>query len=536
MSFDFTPHLLPLLAVTGLSLALLFPAWRNRKDSVARWFAATLVALIVWSIGYAFEIAAVDLEDKILFANLQYLGVTAIVVCWWELARRYVGLHQMPKTLTAVLWALPALTVVVAFVNPGGLFRGAPHIDATGPFPLLHADYGPWYWWAVVPLMTLVSLATVVLLTQAVIRADRFYRRQYTVLLVALLLPLLGNFLYILQLMPWPDYNPAVSLLGISGLLVAHGLFRCQLFDMVPLARDKVIDNLADGVIVIDRQGRVVDLNRSAERLTGVERHQSVGRPAGQVFPDHPQLLDMLRPAACRLLDHTTRFDIVISSPAGDSHFAVTCSPVATTKGYRLGTAILLHDITERVRLLQQTRELADRDDLAGLPNRRHFFDLTTKELERARRHGIPLSFLVLDIDHFKQVNDNHGRLTGDDFLAKLAHVCRAALRTSDVLGRVGGEEFGILLPETRLEDAIDVAGRLREAVETLRFTPDEAEDPIMVTVSMGLTELNRAANGQAEAVNSLYERADRALYEAKRSGRNMVVAARDTQALRTAV
>ena len=193
MSLEFTPHILPLLGAALLSVLLLPTAWRNRRDPIALWFGATLVAIFIWSVGYALEIMAVQVMDKILLANLQFLGVPAIIVCWWEMIRRHVGMRPVPRPITAILWAVPISTVIVAFWNPAHLFRDTPHIESgDAPFPVLHADYGPWFWWFLAPLMSLVTLATLFLLARALLRSDRFHRRQHTLLLLAFLLPLAG--------------------------------------------------------------------------------------------------------------------------------------------------------------------------------------------------------------------------------------------------------------------------------------------------------------------------------------------------------
>ena len=359
MSLEFTPHILPLLGAALLAVLLLPTAWKNRRDPIALWFGATLVALFVWSVGYTLEIMAVQVLDKIFLANLQFLGVPAIIVCWWEMIRRHVGMRPVPMPISAILWAVPISTVIVAFWNPAHLFRVNPSIVSRHtPFPVLHADYGPWYWWVLVPFMSLVTLASLVLLARALLRSDRFHRRQHALLLVAFLLPLMGSYLYMFNLSPWRDYNPAVALLGLSCLLVAVALFRCQLFAMVPLAREKVVEDLGDPVIVIDRLGRLVDLNRSAERVTGVELRSAIARPAAQVLHAHPKLVEMLKCLPSSSADDAESTDMTVEGPGSPRHFAVTCSPVTTDKGDYLGKVLVMHDVTEREKLLEQTRSL----------------------------------------------------------------------------------------------------------------------------------------------------------------------------------
>lgn len=162
---------------------------------------------------------------------------------------------------------------------------------------------------------------------------------------------------------------------------------------------------------------------------------------------------------------------------------------------------------------------LAATDALTGALNRRSFYLGGEREVDRARRYGHPLTALMLDLDGFKQVNDTYGHACGDRLLTDLAQRCQQQLRISDLLGRVGGDEFAVLLPETDLNGAGLVAERLRLAVES--WEPLEGRGPIEVSLSLGITALHAADNG----LEDFLERADLALYEAKQSGRNRVVA-----------
>jgi diguanylate cyclase (GGDEF)-like protein len=168
--------------------------------------------------------------------------------------------------------------------------------------------------------------------------------------------------------------------------------------------------------------------------------------------------------------------------------------------------------------------EGAFQDPLTGLYNRRHLDDRLAAELAAAQRHGRPVSLLMIDIDHFKEVNDDHGHLAGDEALKMVAFVLRGAVRKEDVLARYGGEEFVVVARETVLEGAHALAERIRRAVERSHCAWQGRElgvtVSIGVTVSVGLTEF---VQGRSE--RELLEAADRALYLAKQQGRNRVVA-----------
>jgi diguanylate cyclase (GGDEF)-like protein len=172
-------------------------------------------------------------------------------------------------------------------------------------------------------------------------------------------------------------------------------------------------------------------------------------------------------------------------------------------------------DISPQKALEEQLRELAMRDELTGLYNRRHFTEMAEVELARARRTSAPLSLAILDIDHFKRVNDVYGHPAGDQVLRELSRAMRETLRGSDVSARIGGEEFVILLSDTALDGAVAVTERLRERVGQSEVALEDGR-AVRFTVSAGVTEL-----GRGERLDTLLARADEALYRAKSDGRN---------------
>ena len=179
-----------------------------------------------------------------------------------------------------------------------------------------------------------------------------------------------------------------------------------------------------------------------------------------------------------------------------------------------LGT---VQDISNIKAMEMELRHLATTDALTGLPNRRHFLDRAAQELARFHRFQKPTALLMVDIDHFKQINDHYGHAVGDLVLQHFAAVARSTLRKIDIIGRLGGEEFGILLPGTELEGAQIYAERLCQAIasQPCHATPHE----IGFTVSIGLTLLD-SEDGD---IDLPLARADAALYRAKRHGRNRV-------------
>lgn len=176
----------------------------------------------------------------------------------------------------------------------------------------------------------------------------------------------------------------------------------------------------------------------------------------------------------------------------------------------------------ENARLFDSIQQLANTDPLTGILNRRRFFELAEREFAKAETINMPLSVIVLDVDDFKQFNDRHGHKVGDAVLIRTAETCKASLRADDILGRMGGEEFAVALPNTSLPNALEVASRLRQAIQEADFSehPDlPANHSFTITVSVGVAEYTSTC----KTLDILLDRADKAMYISKNSGRNRV-------------
>ena len=182
-----------------------------------------------------------------------------------------------------------------------------------------------------------------------------------------------------------------------------------------------------------------------------------------------------------------------------------------------IGSEHLIASITHRVERTRAVRFFMERDSLTGLLNHNNLMDQLDREITRSTRTGGEICFVMLDLDNFKKVNDTYGHLTGDRVLKGLARILQERLRSTDIIGRYGGEEFGIIFPNTSLENGKDLMNELRE---DFGRTPQYCEDtPFYVTFSCGI-----AAYPNFEKAVTISEAADRALYRAKEEGRNRVV------------
>lgn len=281
-----------------------------------------------------------------------------------------------------------------------------------------------------------------------------------------------------------------------------------------------ILENMIEGLAIVDRDGRITSANPAAKHIFGLPDGSLPGRSFVDLFDDDA------RENVARVLDEAHdpdandeagfANDIVINHPDGQRRFVSLRIGHATQIGGDV-RIVTLRDTTSRKELEQELTTLATTDPLTGLYNRRKFREIAEGEYERLKRFGSVFSILVMDIDHFKAINDRHGHAAGDAALVKFAEVCRATLREVDFAGRLGGEEFAAVLPATDTVGALNAAERLRRAVETTRIEDESSR--FQMTFSTGAHTLD----ADTVSLDDAFRDADEALYLAKTNGRNRV-------------
>lgn len=289
---------------------------------------------------------------------------------------------------------------------------------------------------------------------------------------------------------------------------------------------EAILEASPDGILVVDDQGVIICHNHRLLEVLGIPPGTISGGEDGDLAGvDDKHLLAQ----ALRLFREPEAFlervERLYADPGLKDHCELACrdgrtlerhSKALWDEGRRyVGRVWFFRDITARKRVEHALEQLAQHDPLTGAANRRHFFARAAEELARARRHGDALSLVMLDLDHFKRINDHWGHATGDRVLQAFAARVRSLLRREDLFGRIGGEEFVVLLPATGLEGALQLAERLRWHTEGLEL--EENDERVSVTTSAGVATLG---TGDA-SLDTLLQRADEALYVAKRAGRN---------------
>jgi diguanylate cyclase (GGDEF)-like protein/PAS domain S-box-containing protein len=272
---------------------------------------------------------------------------------------------------------------------------------------------------------------------------------------------------------------------------------------------------------MVDADGYILSWNQGAANITGYAEREMLGQPQGRLF-DEAALKDEVMLKAlnfARSSGHCHEVQNRIKRN-GDAYVAeVTLDAVRGSNGEISGFVEVFHDVTEQKQREEGLYRRATRDALTGVFNRGHYAEMAAQEIDRARRFSEPLSVIMMDIDHFKNINDTHGHDTGDRAIIALASTTASYIRKIDFVGRIGGEEFAVLLPRSNKEPSVEVANRLRVHIAEQRVSTDSGD--IGFTVSMGVAALRPTTRSLQE----LMRNADAALYRAKREGRNRVEA-----------
>jgi diguanylate cyclase (GGDEF)-like protein len=343
-------------------------------------------------------------------------------------------------------------------------------------------------------------------------------RNQSAIYLLGTALPLASSIAYNFGFTPYnADATPLV--LGLSVMLFMIGFFKVGLLDIVPLARDVIFEGQGDGVLVIDRRGRLTDSNHGMRSILPAIENTEPGTSARDTFIGHGALEELLD------RDPPSSIEYEAGTPSGSRIFHVTSALLHGASGKSLGKLLTFHDVTEMKELQRRLETMATHDELTGLYNRRYLNDFAAREIDKARTDGSDFSAIMLDLDYFKRINDTHGHAAGDLVLVAVAKACQRGLRHDDVVGRFGGEELLVLLPRTAADAAGFVAEKLRMAIEACRIPYDDRS--IGVTASLGVATLGLAC----PTLKDLLIAADMALYKAKDSGRNRVCSTSDSSA-----
>lgn len=681
MVFKFSLSGIILFASTILYVFIALLVLIRRVKPGGSTFSLLLFSLAAWSLAAALEDGSMDYAFKYSCSKVSYLGIASSPALLLMFVVDYSrNSHYLTRRNLFFLWLIPVISLLMAFTNERHLLLWSSVVLSPGTNgEILVYNHGI-YFWVHVAFSYVCLLSASYLLVHSAYLFSKKVRSQVYILFIAVLIPWIGNIIYISGSSPIEGLDLTPISFAVTVILMAWSIFRLQLFGIIPVARDLVIETTGDGILVLDNENRILDINAAAHHLLFTDNTAVIGRNLHEELQSNPrvfaaltsisqgrveielkapqnkildvnvtplsdqnnqangrilvlrditelkriqneereqrllatslsdiasalngirdknEVLDRILVEVNRVVPHDSSSialldeddvvtfvrsrgyektgldrvlkrlklnvkDIYTFKEMKTSHLPFVCNdtkndakwiPIKNSEWIRsyMGAPILLADkvigfinldgckpnyfspksaiwlqafanhaalAIENARMFERLQQLAITDGLTGLFNSRHFEELATREIVRAARYKKELSLLIMDIDHFKLVNDRFGHHAGDQTLQHISKIGIAALRKIDIIARVGGEEFAILLPETGLDRAVTVAERLREKVAASVL--EVAEGMVNITCSLGVADLQSCPPNLRDLMNC----ADKALYEAKRNGRNQV-------------
>ncbi|MCC7118284.1 MAG: diguanylate cyclase [Anaerolineales bacterium] len=465
-----------------------------------------------WDITYGLFWAKAPAPYPNFWLYLTYLGVVIIPPAALIFAMQISELDEWVKPpLLIGLSIVPILTIALMATDAQhNLFFGGHSTENIG----MIINAGPVYW-ANTIYSYLLILVSMIIFVRRFRQSAGIYRTQLGIILFGLGFPWLNSFIFLAGLSPFSNADNTPFSFTITGLAFTYALLRYRLLDILPIARSMLIENMSDGVVVLDAQDRLVDFNSAAAHTLKLAQPPQIGYPARDFFSAWSELIQTLSKP------DDLRAEIFLDQPA-QVFLDLKISRLQDRRNNLLGRLIVWRDITPLKLAEAELREQVIRDPLTGLYNRRYLDEALERELANAARLNRPLSLVMIDIDHFKQINDRLGHTEGDTILRSFAKLLIRHSRVEDTLYRYGGEEFLALLPNSSRADTLKVAEKWRGAFQELHAM--HHQEAIHATISCGVAEFPTQGQTGAE----LIARADQALYQAKNAGRNRVVAWKD--------
>ncbi|MBK9714064.1 MAG: PAS domain S-box protein [Kouleothrix sp.] len=367
-----TAYSIPLLIVGFVSLLLAGDIWLRRGGPGRAALIVLMLGVTIWSFGYSQELSSSNVADARFWSKLQYIGIVVVPASWLVFGLKYSGAIWLKRRHFALLALVPALTLVFVWTNElHGLLWRESHLAVHGAFATLEVTYGPWFWVHTAAAYSCLLSGTIILL-RSHMRSANLYSMQTLVMLGSVFAPWVGNALYIAGLGPWDRLDLTPFAFAISGLLWGWGLLGLRLLDIVPVARDTVVESMSDGVLVLDEENRVVDMNAAARSALGYGTSELIGKPIAYLHDRWPTVV-------APYLNRTDIADEIVVERDGTQHVLdLRISSLRNRRGQLCGRLIVWRDISDRkraeVELLQakDAAEAANRAKSAFLAHMSH--------------------------------------------------------------------------------------------------------------------------------------------------------------------
>lgn len=492
-----------------------------------------LVSMAIWSGFYSTRWMGLSLDIKVFWFNVMYIGVLALPTLFLLFVLAFTHNDAwLTKRNLFLLAVQPVVSLLMAWTNDYHhlYFSSLPAIEEQG-FTIIEFLRGPGYYANVVYSYIILAIGFL-LLCRGALRSSPLYVNQYRLILIGSVLPWAGSFYSEFYFSESKGLDLAPLLFGMTGIIFAVAVFRTRFMDLIPVARSYLVENMRDGVLVLDERNRILDMNPAMETLLENKASVYVGKNASEVFMQWMEGIDFLEE---EIETHTE----LRSGKDPSRYLDLRVTPLYDRDHSLNGRLMVFRDITRlkqvektlryvndrqqsqliEIGLLQsKLREQAIRDPLTDLFNRRYLEETLDHEIARAAREGYSIGIMMLDLDHFKKVNDTYGHEAGDRVLQAISTTLSKVARRGDFACRYGGEEFVVVMPNIDHPVAYERAEKIRLSLNSL-YIP-YGMYTLTTTISVGIACY--PANGQTR--EAILRAADKAMYAAKQAGRDHIL------------
>lgn len=344
MQFEYTPYIIPLIAAALISAAVAVFARARRSVGGALALFHIALSLVIWTVGYALEIAATDPDMKYVWGTIQYFGIALAPYAWLVFSITFAygdSARILTKRFFFLTAPIPTVTILLALTTKWhGLIWSEYHVAPQADFSALVVSRGLWFWVHFAYSYILI-LAGSILIGRALFKRQGLYRGQAAALLVAVLAPWVGNALYLTGNSPIPYLDLTPFAFTVTAAALAWAIFGFRLVEIAPIARELIVERMRDGVIVLNARGFLVDINPAAAAMIGITAAMAIGRHGRDVFSPWPHLIERFRD----VMEADEQF--TVGSGNAQRHYQARFSPLADARGHAAGRLMILRALEE---------------------------------------------------------------------------------------------------------------------------------------------------------------------------------------------
>lgn len=525
------PHAIVYIVIFFCATALFLLAWPRRKTHGGNFFILHLVSLVIWDLGLLIEAESKIISNKIFWSQFSYIGFVFVTPLLYLFLIAYITQEKVSLRTIIALMIIPVIVLAGAWTNSMHHLLWTWFAWGTIQYNILTYGHGILFYVNIIYIYFLVVFGMTMLI-RAIPRNQPPFKSQLIVILIAFIFPIITSFMYVFKFDPVRGMDISIFGFLLTNILLVFGFIHYRLLDLVPVANDNVVLHLQDGMIVVDWRSRIVKINQIAVSLLALPDANYLGKDLREVLPDgfdQERILNSQQPLELALTKPQTRYLDLRSTPLVSNS---TTSP---------GNLLILRDITPQKEaeiklskanrdlkiqlqkingLQEQLRDQALHDPLTGLFNFRGMDELLEGLLEKCKLQRQNFCLMVMDIDHFKRVNDVFGHQAGNHLLQEYGKFIRSAIRKDDFACRFGGDEILIGFQGMPVETALSKAEEIRLGIKEIAVEKNLSR--IFTTVSIGIAFYPE--NGKT--IKELISAADQAMYDAKEKGRDATIRA----------